>query len=320
MLYWIFRLVLTIDEYRDNYANFGCDIGGYRGDSGDEHKDAFVRWAQFGAFIPLMENGGGGEHRPWMYDDETVDIYRKFVLEHYRLIPYWMITGMESMESGGQKSALKPIAVKPEDAEDYENPQPSTYSYLIGDDLLVHPVVNELSIVDMTFPAGENDVWLNWWNPIDMSSAVSGKDSEYTFVQKIPFDSYPVYVKKNAFVPLQENIEDGTVMFTWFCPDALESNEINTKGTVVREPSSVGTGMKATVSLQEGVFSGSISAHAGYPAGFSVVGVSDATSLSITPEGACDRTYVDETKTLTISCADTSLGVVVSAAGVNPLF
>lgn len=305
---------------RDNYTNFGCDIGGYRGDNGNQHKDVFVRWAQFGAFIPLMENGGGGEHRPWMYDDETVDIYRKFVLEHYRLIPYWMNTGMASIESGGEKSSLRPLAVKPVDTPDALNPQPSTYSYLIGEDILVHPVVNEYSIVDMTFPAGEDDIWLSWWNPTDMSSAVSGKDSEYTFVQKIPFDSFPVYVKKNAFIPLQESVEDGTVMFTWFCPDTLDSNEITTKTTTLREPSTVGTGMEAIVALQEGVFSGTISAHSGFPAGFSLVGVSDASTLVVSPEGACERAYTDSSKTLDIVCKDTSLGVSVSAEGVFPLY
>jgi alpha-glucosidase (family GH31 glycosyl hydrolase) len=56
----------------------------------------FLRWAQYGAFLPLMENGGGGEHRPWMYDEETTDIYRAFVQEHYRLIPYFMTTGSHS--------------------------------------------------------------------------------------------------------------------------------------------------------------------------------------------------------------------------------
>lgn len=43
-----------------------------------------------------MENGGGGEHRPWMYDEETTDIYRAFVQEHYKLIPYFMTTGKQS--------------------------------------------------------------------------------------------------------------------------------------------------------------------------------------------------------------------------------
>lgn len=60
----------------DGYANFGCDVGGYRGSESEKDKELFLRWAQFGAFLPLMENGGGGEHRPWMYDDETTEIYK----------------------------------------------------------------------------------------------------------------------------------------------------------------------------------------------------------------------------------------------------
>ena len=38
----------------DGYANFGCDIGGYRGGSDTKDKELFLRWAQFGAFLPLV--------------------------------------------------------------------------------------------------------------------------------------------------------------------------------------------------------------------------------------------------------------------------
>jgi len=65
------------------YANFGSDIGGYRTDSSSNPlgrtKEVFIRWAQLGAFSPLMENGGNKEHRPWKFDgtNETLDIYKK---------------------------------------------------------------------------------------------------------------------------------------------------------------------------------------------------------------------------------------------------
>jgi alpha-glucosidase (family GH31 glycosyl hydrolase) len=62
------------------YANFGSDIGGYRSGSGPlgRSRELFLRWAQIGAFSPLMENGGNKEHRPWMFSqpNETTYIYR----------------------------------------------------------------------------------------------------------------------------------------------------------------------------------------------------------------------------------------------------
>lgn len=35
------------------YVNFGSDIGGYR--HGTRSRNVFIRWAQWGAFMPLME-------------------------------------------------------------------------------------------------------------------------------------------------------------------------------------------------------------------------------------------------------------------------
>lgn len=52
----------------DGYLNFGSDIGGYRtnsGTPGGRTKDLFLRWAQVSSCVPLMENGGGGNHFPW---------------------------------------------------------------------------------------------------------------------------------------------------------------------------------------------------------------------------------------------------------------
>ena len=50
------------------YVNFGSDIGGFRSDTGSygpngRTKELFLRWAQMGALVPLMENGGNNEVR-----------------------------------------------------------------------------------------------------------------------------------------------------------------------------------------------------------------------------------------------------------------
>ena len=79
-LYCIKSINITISLCKD-YANFGSDIGGYRTGPGTlgRTKELLIRWAQLGAFSPLMENGGNKEHRPWKFDttNQTLNIYRK---------------------------------------------------------------------------------------------------------------------------------------------------------------------------------------------------------------------------------------------------
>jgi alpha-glucosidase (family GH31 glycosyl hydrolase) len=298
----------------DNYTNFGCDIGGYR-DVGDDDRSVFIRWAQFGAFLPFMENGGGGEHRPWMYDDEVTEIYKTFTLEHYRLIPYLMSAGMESMTSKGTKSAILPMAVKGADTPDYENPQPSTYSYLLGADILVHPVLNDKSVVDMTFPAGEV-TWLNWWNPLDKSTSVAGRAESFTKWANPDMSTYPVYVRQGAFLPLQSTPEEEDAVFTWFAPD--NSNGDLTRYASVPQPASIGPGIEGTASLsKDGVFTGTISAHPDMKSGWKLMGVTRPVNMESNPV-QCPYDYDEAGAVLTIRCEDVTQGVVFSATGVFP--
>lgn len=81
------------------YGNYGCDIGGYRGGDDTKYATHFLRSAQLNAFLPLMENGGGGEHRPWMYEEKyVVPVYRKFVNQHYRLSAYLLTNGANAVD------------------------------------------------------------------------------------------------------------------------------------------------------------------------------------------------------------------------------
>ena len=47
-----------------------------------------------------------------MYDQETVDIYRKFTIEHHRLASYLLSTGANSMDS--KTSTIKPLSARPQ--------------------------------------------------------------------------------------------------------------------------------------------------------------------------------------------------------------
>ncbi len=158
-----------------NFVSYGSDIGGFRSD-GVQYKDVFVRWAQLGAFCPVMENGGGGEHRPWMFDGETVDIYRKYVLLHNELIPYIYSQAAYSYEIN----------------EPTMRPQAGKYEYLLGDDILVAPFYEEGSVRKVVFPKGE------WIYMLDESKVYKKGTEKLNFC----LDEFPVFIRKGAIIPM----------------------------------------------------------------------------------------------------------------------
>lgn len=166
-----------------NYANYGSDIGGYR--SGNRTKDLFIRWAQMGAFNSLMENGGDGIHEPWLFDNETVSIYRTFVDIHYELRPYLLHAGSTAMENG--------ISVMyPQATNHFETPD--SWDYLLWTDILVCPIIEDSTTRTIDFPEG--DSWVSWW---DHSVVYEGGTST---TLDVPLSSYPVFVKEGAMLAL----------------------------------------------------------------------------------------------------------------------
>ena len=83
-----------------NYVNFGSEIGGFRSGQATRTKELLIRWAQMSAYCAIYINGGNGEHRPWTYDQETLDIYKETTDIHYRLIPYIYSQGAEAWNNG----------------------------------------------------------------------------------------------------------------------------------------------------------------------------------------------------------------------------
>jgi alpha-glucosidase (family GH31 glycosyl hydrolase) len=307
-----------------NYANYGCDIGGYRGNSNSLNKELFIRWFQLSAFLPLMENGGGGEHRPWMYDDETVKLYRQYVTEHHRLAPYFHTIGAYAIEK--QLSSMQPIALHESDLADAPDhaipfPQPSTYSYLYNNELLIHPVVMELensslAIVEMKFPALENGLrWLDWWEAWNTEKSYLG-DQQVT--KLISLASYPVYILQNSFLALQNNEKTNDILFTWFGP---LSGEVTTQ---MRESSSdaSGNGLIAIIALDStsSRLEATISAHDQYSAGIVVIGVSKPSDVSYEPSSSlCVHVYEEQRLTLRVTCQNIIRGVQITATDIKTM-
>ncbi|MBI5526197.1 MAG: hypothetical protein HY897_07665 [Deltaproteobacteria bacterium] len=165
------------ESAKAGYVSFGSDISGFRGD-GLRDKEVFVRWAQLGAFSGLMENGGGGEHRPWLYDTETRDIYRRFAAIHHEIIPFMYSRGAEAFAL--QKSLWTVQAQ-------------GKWHYLLGEDMLVAVMYEAGTSRDVTFPPGE------WIYMFDESRTYTGGKTERL---TIPLGEYPVLIRKRAIIPL----------------------------------------------------------------------------------------------------------------------
>lgn len=329
-----------------NYTNFGCDIGGYRGIQTSQ-KELFIRWAQLGAFLPLMENGGGGEHRPWMYDEQTVDIYRHYVLEHYKLLPYLLTQGNQAREAG--VSTITPLT-EADQEHPLHHPQPTTFSYLLGKDLLVHPAITDIndreareeaqaagvdvdpsfSHVAMTFPGDSSTQWLDYFHPHDADRVQVGDSKVH---RAVALADYAVYVRRGALMPLQPtsstvarkdvNYIDAPVAFTWYAPVLPTGDEKVQISTEVREYE--GAGIVGSAALaSDGTLTATISAHETFKGGFDIIGITEPASVLVEKTlrdlEPCVHRYADHTQTLSVHCPDLSGGVKITATGVKNSF
>ncbi len=162
-----------------NYVNIGSDIGGFRSGDGEpgRTKELLIRWAQMGALMPLMENGGSGEHRPWIFDQETLDIYRDYVLLHHSLVPYLMTEGARAWEKGD--GVVEPLA--------------GTWNYRLGKDLFVAPIVMKSSKRWIRFPLFGH--WIDWWTGERHKGGALIR-------REVPLEEIPLYQREGSIIPL----------------------------------------------------------------------------------------------------------------------
>ncbi|MBI1288464.1 MAG: T9SS type A sorting domain-containing protein [Flavobacteriales bacterium] len=166
-------------SYEKGYLSFGSDIGGYREDDNYQpmgrSKELFIRWAQLGTFSGLMENGGGGEHRPWMFDQETLEIYQDLVQKRYNMLPYLM---QQSVDFESNQQSLMQFFNK------------TDYSYMLGTDIFVAPFLEAGTSITVNFPPGYEWIYL-----YDNNQVYTGGTTE---TLNVPYTEYPVFTRGNA--------------------------------------------------------------------------------------------------------------------------
>jgi len=165
----------------------GSDIGGFAEQPSGE---LYARWIQLGVFHPFCRTHSSGDHgdqEPWAFDDEVIDITRKFVSLRYQLLPYLYTMFYQYIEEG--IPMLKPLVYFDQDdiQTHYRNDE-----FVFGNQILVCPILEPNGIGRrMYIPRGQ---WYNYWT----NNMVKGGKEMWVDTQ---FDEIPVFVKAGSVIP-----------------------------------------------------------------------------------------------------------------------
>jgi alpha-glucosidase len=165
----------------------GSDIGGFAEQPSGE---LYARWIQLGVFHPFCRTHSSGHHgnqEPWAFDEEVIDIARKFISLRYQLLPYLYTMFYQYIEEG--IPMLKPLVYYDQDdvQTHYRNDE-----FVFGNQMLVCPILEPNALGRrMYIPKGQ---WYNYWT----KELVTGGKEIWVDTK---YDELPVFVKAGAIIP-----------------------------------------------------------------------------------------------------------------------
>ena len=113
--------------------------------------DVYKRWLQFGLLSTHSRLHGSKSYRvPWLFDEEAVDVCRKFTKLKLRLLPYLYSMAVKSHRTGIPSMRAMIMEFTDDPAVKYLDMQ-----YMLGDSILVAPIFNKESHVEYYLPKGK---------------------------------------------------------------------------------------------------------------------------------------------------------------------
>ncbi len=169
------------------YSFVGSDIGGFAEQPTGE---LYTRWIQLGVFHPFCRAHSSGDHgnqEPWSFDEDVINIVRKFIELRYTLLPYIYTAFWRYIKEG--TPIVKSLVL-------FDQDDPQTYDrndeFIFGEKILVCPVMEpNAQGRRMYLPIGN---WYNFWND---EYVKGGKEMRV----EADIDSMPIFVKEGAIIP-----------------------------------------------------------------------------------------------------------------------
>ncbi len=169
------------------------DIGGF---DGTPPAAVYKRWIAFGLLSSHSRLHGEASYRvPWLFDEEAVDVLRKFTKLKSCLMPYLFAHAMEAKNKGIPLMRAMLLEFPNDPTCNYLDRQ-----YMLGESLLVAPIFSEDNAVTYYLPAGR---WTNFFT----GETVLGPS---WVTETHGFMSLPLMVRPNSVIAIggQENRPD----------------------------------------------------------------------------------------------------------------
>uniref|UniRef100_A0A3B5KPZ2 Glucosidase II alpha subunit b n=1 Tax=Xiphophorus couchianus TaxID=32473 RepID=A0A3B5KPZ2_9TELE len=167
----------------------GADVGGFFKSPSTE---LLVRWYQTGAYQPFFRAHAHLDtprREPWLFGPENTALMREAIRQRYTFLPYWYQLFYLAYHTG--EPVMRPLWV--------EYPQdPATFAlddeYLLGRDLLVHPVTEEGARGVTAYLPGKHEVWFD----IHTFQKHNGGQNLYI---PVTMSSIPVFQRGGSIIP-----------------------------------------------------------------------------------------------------------------------
>ncbi|WP_319517894.1 alpha-xylosidase [uncultured Martelella sp.] len=159
------------------------DIGGFEATA---EADVYKRWCAFGLLSSHSRLHGSKSYRvPWLYDEEAVDVLRFFTKLKMKLMPTIYAAACEAPQTGLPVMRAMMLEFPEDRACDVLDRQ-----YMLGDKLLVVPVLDKSGDAEIYLPKGR-------WTHLLTGEEVEGGSWR---VENHDFMSLPLYVRPSSLI------------------------------------------------------------------------------------------------------------------------
>lgn len=190
--------------------NYNCDIGGFiaclywlRDRAGGEvnpaWRELYVRWMQFGCFLPMMRSHGTQIAREiYLYGargEPFRDALEDAIRLRYRLLPYVYSTAARCCSSERYTMMRALMMDFPADAAAVARAD----EYMFGGSLLVAPVLEPGGFVrEVYLPKGTD-----WWDFFTRERHAGGASVQ----KRVTVETIPLYVRAGSIVPIGPDVQ-----------------------------------------------------------------------------------------------------------------